>query len=60
MNVGLRLRQIAEHTSAIEGAVDEVIMCHDWLHEKPPRRPRGELRAQLAEAIERLKAVRHV
>lgn len=58
MKMGSRLREIAERATAIETAIDDVIMCHDWVQETPPRRPLGVLRAQLAEAIERLKLAR--
>ena len=58
MNIGTRLRDIADRTTAIEAAVDDVIMCHEWLLEIPLKRPATELRTQLSEAIERLKLAR--
>lgn len=57
MTMGARLREIAERASNLDEAINDVIMCHGWVQEDP-HRPIEELRAQLAEAIERLKGVR--
>jgi hypothetical protein len=58
MDIGTRLRHIAETASAIEREVEHVIMSHDWLQGSLLRRDIQELRAQIAEAIEHLKLVR--